>query len=186
LKGITGILDEAVLMKRFDRHLKWAKEKGLDHVMVIETSKVYTAAWVRRKCQFGCRFYNNSLCCPPRTPGPAETRQILNSYSHAILLHKLWKGDTSDIRSFNEAVVAVESALFLDGYYKAWGLGSGPCRICEKCNIGGGCLNISIARPSMEACGIDVYRTAEENGLKFQVLKHVEKDRNSFGVVLVE
>jgi hypothetical protein len=38
----------------------------------------------------------------------------------------------------------------------------------------------------MEACGIDVFRTAAENGLKFSVLKNAKEDRNSFGLVLVE
>ena len=173
-------------MEKLVRYLRLAKEKGIDHAVVIETSKVFTALWVRMKCQYGCRFYNNSLCCPPRTPKPEEMRQILDSYSRAILLHKLWKGGVRDIKSFNESVVAVELALFFDGYYKALGLGSGPCRICEKCNIKGGCLHIDRARPSMEACGIDVFKTAEKNGLKFLPLKHIEDDRNSFGVVLVE
>jgi predicted metal-binding protein len=101
-------------MEQFDRYLDSAREKGIDHAVVIETSRVYTAPWVRMKCQYGCRFYNNSLCCPPRTPKPEEMREILDSYSHAILLHKLWKRGVRDIRSFNEAVVAVELALFFD------------------------------------------------------------------------
>jgi predicted metal-binding protein len=113
-------------------------------------------------------------------------RKILDSYSRAILLYKRWNGGIRDIKSFNEAVAALELALFFDGYYKAWGLGSGPCTICEKCNVQGGCLHSDRARPSMEACGIDVFRTAAENDIKFPVLKHIEEDRNSFGVVLVE
>jgi len=173
-------------MEQFDRYLNLAREKAIDQAIVVETSKVHTALWVKMKCQYGCRFYNASLCCPPRTPNPAEMREILDSYSHAILLHKLWKGGILDIKSFNESVVAVELTLFFDGYYKAWGMGSGPCRICEKCNIQGVCLHISKARPSMEACGIDVFRTAGEYGLKIPVLRNFEEDRNSFGLVLVD
>jgi predicted metal-binding protein len=172
-------------MEQLDRYLLLAKEKGIDHAAVIETSKVYTAPWVKMKCQFGCFFYNRSFCCPPRTPPPEEMRTILDSYTHAILLHKLWKEGVRDIRNFNESVVEVELALFLAGYYKAWGLGSGPCRGCEKCNITGECLHSDKARPSMEACGIDVFRTAAENGLSFPVLKHTNAERNSFGLVLV-
>jgi hypothetical protein len=37
----------------------------------------------------------------------------------------------------------------------------------------------------MEACGIDVFRTAAENGLSFPVLKQTNEERNSFGLVLV-
>lgn len=173
-------------MEQLDHYLSLAREKGIDHAVVIETSKVYTAPWVRMKCQYGCFHYSRSLCCPPRTPTPEEMRKIIDSYSRAILLHKLWKEGARVIKSFNEGVVDVELALFLDGFYKAWSLGSGPCRGCEECNIAGGCLHSDRARPSMEACGIDVFRTAAENGLPFPVLKHTEEDRNSFGLVLVE
>ncbi len=138
------------------------------------------------KCQYGCRFYRKSLCCPPHTPRDEQMRKILDSYSIAIFLHKCWQPQTLDIRSFNETVVDIELSLFFDGFYKAWGLGSGPCRLCEKCNLSDGCLHINRARPSMEACGIDVIKTAAENGWSFPVLKDKKEQRNSFGLVLVE
>lgn len=173
-------------MDELDRYLSLAAQKGIDHAKVIKTPEVYTAPWVTLKCQYGCRFFGKSLCCPPHTPKDEQMRKVLDSYSKAILLHKLWKPETLDIRSFNEAVVDIELALFLDGYYKAWSLGSGPCRRCEKCNMTDGCLNINRARPSMEACGIDVFKTATEKGWSFPVLKDIKEQRNSFGLVLVD
>jgi len=29
--------------------------------------------------------------------------------------------------------------MFLDGYYKAWSVGSGPCDLCKECNLSGSC-----------------------------------------------
>lgn len=173
-------------MEVLDRYLSLAHEKGIGDALVVKTSEVHTAPWVRIKCQYGCYFYSRSLCCPPHTPTDEQMRNILDSYSRAILLHKLWQPETRDIKSFNEAVVDIELALFFDGYYKAWGLGSGPCRGCEKCNVAGGCVHSDRARPSMEACGINVFRTAAERGLSFPVLKDTKEYRNSFGLVLVE
>ncbi len=173
-------------MEPLDRYLSLAKEKGMDEAVVVATSRVHTAPWVKLKCQFGCHRYNNSLCCPPRTPAPDEMRIILDSYSRAILLHKLWPDGTTDIKSFNDTVVNIELALFFDGFYKAWAMGSGPCKRCEKCNVTGSCVHSSIARPSMEACGIDVFRTAADANIFFPVLRGREERRNSFGLVLVE
>ncbi len=173
-------------MQVLDRYLSMARDKGMDHAIVVKTSEVYTAPWVRMKCQYGCTHYNKSLCCPPRTPTPAETRSILDSYSCAILLHKLWGSETRDIKSFNESAVEIELALFFDGYYKAFCFGSGFCRRCEKCNLTEGCVYSGRARPSMEACGIDVFATAAAEGLIFPVLKDTSERRNSFAIILVE
>lgn len=138
------------------------------------------------KCQFGCRRYGQSHCCPPHAPAPDEMRRILDSYTQAILLHKNWREGVLRIDAFNDAVVALESALFFDGYYKAWGMGSGPCMLCEKCNISGQCVHSARARPSMEACGIDVFRSVRETGLPIRVLKDRKEERHSYGLVLVE
>jgi predicted metal-binding protein len=173
-------------MKQLDQYLEKALKAGVDDAMVVQTSKVHTAPWVRMKCQFGCRQYGQSHCCPPRTPTSDEMRRILDSYTHAILLHWNWKEGVKPIDEFNNAVVDTELALFLDGYYKAWSVGSGPCRLCEKCNISGQCVHGTKARPSMEACGIDVFRTVREHGLPVRVLKERSEERHGYGLVLVE
>ena len=169
-----------------DRYIAKALDAGMDHAIVIETSHIYTAPWVRMKCQFGCGRYGQSHCCPPRTPAPDEMRLILDSYSRAILLHRNWKEGAQRIDAFNNAVVDLELSLFFDGYHKAWSMGSGPCRMCEKCNISGQCVHGAKARPSMEACGIDVFRTAREQGLPIHVLRDREEERQSYGLVLVD
>jgi predicted metal-binding protein len=168
-----------------DRYIAKALEAGIDHAIVIETSKVYTAPWVRMKCQFGCARYGQSHCCPPRTPTSDEMRRILDSYTHAIFLHRNWKEGIQRIDAFNDAVVDLELVLFFDGYYKAWSMGSGPCRMCEQCNIAGQCVHCAKARPSMEACGIDVFKTAREQGLSIHVLRDRQEERHSYGLVLI-
>jgi predicted metal-binding protein len=174
------------IMENLNPYITKALNAGMDHAIVVQTSKIYTAPWVRMKCQFGCHRYGQSHCCPPRTPTPDETRRVLDSYTYAILLHRNWKEGLQRIDAFNDAVVGTELALFIDGYYKAWSMGSGPCRLCEKCNISGQCAHGSKARPSMEACGIDVFETARDHGLPISVLKDRKAERHSYGLVLVE
>jgi predicted metal-binding protein len=141
------------------------------------------------KCQYGCPGFGQSFCCPPRTPTPDVTRKLIDSYQKIILLHqRVPKGDKWSwvrIRSFSKAVVRLELDMFLDGYYKAWSMRSGPCNLCKECNISGSCKHGLEARPSMEACGIDVYQTARGNGFPIEVMRTHEDEMNIFGLVLV-
>ncbi len=162
-----------------------ALEMGMDGAKVIEPRSVVTADWVRMKCQFGCSGYGLRLCCPPHTPTPEVTRRVLDAYRKAILLHRRFeKGQKT--KELNQGVVRLEREIFLDGYYRAWSMGSGPCRLCEKCNPSGFCQHGLEARPSMEACGIDVFKTARDNGFPIKVVRTRDEERNCYGLILVD
>lgn len=172
-------------MKPLEDYCNKALELGVDGAKQIDPRSVVTAEWVRMKCQFGCTGFGLSLCCPPRTPTPDITRKVIDSYEKAILLHRrLKKGERS--KFLNEAVVRLEIEMFLDGYYKAWSMGSGPCRLCKECDLNAPCRHGYEARPSMEACGIDVFKTARDNGFPIEVVKTHEDERDVFGVILAE
>jgi len=173
-------------MEQLKPYLQMALDKGVKDAVVIETSKVFTEAWVRMKCQYGCSMFGKGLCCPPRTPTPEEMRKILDSYKYGILLHRHIQKGYKYVNDFNDIIVDLERTIFLDGYYKAWTVGSGPCTKCKECNITGTCLHPEKARPSMESCGIDVYRTARQSNLPIQVVKDHSQDRDIYGLVLVE
>jgi predicted metal-binding protein len=144
-------------MKNMEVYCKEALEMEIDGARTIDPRSIATAEWVRMKCQYGCPGFGMRLCCPPYTPSPDLTRKVIDSYGRAILLHqRVKKGEKK--KAFNEAVVRLEIEIFLDGYYKAWSMGSGPCRLCKECDPAGLCKHGYEARPSMEACGIDVLR----------------------------
>jgi predicted metal-binding protein len=166
--------------------LQMARERGVDHALVIAPASIITAPWVRLKCQFGCFGFGRSRCCPPYTPTPGQMRDVLNAYQQAILLHRHWQKGYEVLEQFNEMVVDIEKALFLDGYYKAWAMGSGPCRRCKECDTTGTCRHADRARPSLESCGIDVFATARKHNLPIHVVRTHKEERDLFGVVLVE
>jgi len=172
-------------MKTLEDYYKRALEMGVDGAKRIDPRSVVTAEWVRMKCQFGCTGFGTSLCCPPHSPTPEVTRKVIDSYRKVILLHRrLKKGERT--KSFSETVVRLEIEIFLDGYYKAWSMGSGPCRLCKECDLTSPCNRGYEARPSMEACGIDVFKTARDNGFPIEVVRTPEEERNLFGLILVE
>ncbi len=130
------------------------------------------------KCQFGCDGYGQCFTCPPNSPPPDYTRRMLKGYKKALLIHG---SEYTDIRSI---VSKLEREMFLDGYYKAFGMGAGPCELCAKC--GKFCRYTEKARPSMEACGIDVYSTVRANGFPIEVVREPGCKENYYGVVLIE
>ncbi len=173
-------------MKKYSPYIAMALEKGVDDALIVSTAKIFTAPWVRMKCRFGCAGYRKRLCCPPYTPDHEETRAVLDSYKHALLCHRHWKKDYKIVGGFNDIIVDLETTIFLDGYYKALGLGSGPCTLCKTCDTSGTCKNPERARPAMEACGIDVFRTARAHDLPIRVLRSHSEERDIYGVVLIE
>jgi predicted metal-binding protein len=165
----------------YEKYVKEARKLGADDAKVISTHTVVTAPWVRVKCQYGCPVYGKRLTCPPHSPTPEETDNIVRSYRTAILLH----GD--DHKDLTRIACDLEQKVFLDGYYKAFSMGSGPCRLCEKCNVDEGkCNDAWNARPAMEACGIDVFQTARNNGFPLEVAKSSRSRTDYYGIVLVE
>ncbi len=176
-------------MRPLEFFCKKAMEVGAEGAKIIDPGSVVTAEWVRMKCQYGCPGFGESLCCPPHTPTPDVTRRIIDSYQKAILLHqRKAKGEKRRGRggTFKRMIVGLEIEMFLDGYYKAWSMGCGPCDLCEKCNLSGSCKHGLQARPSMEACGIDVFKTARDNGFPIEVVRTRDDERNIFGLILVE
>jgi len=65
-------------------------------------------------------------------------------------------------------------------------MGSGPCRLCRECDLSNSCKHGYEAWPSMEACGINVFKTARDNGFPIEVVRTYEDERNIFGLILVE
>lgn len=175
---ITALLD-AVTQTDFGIFCQMAQEMGATHAKVILPKTVVTAAWVRFKCQYGCGGYGKRLTCPPYSPTPEETLQILDSYEHAILL----RGDSNAIAG--DVAVKLEREIFLRGYYKALAMGSGPCRHCQQCDTNARCQHPYKARPAMEACGIDVFQTARSNGFKIDVVTSHEQQGDYYGLVLI-
>ena len=174
--------------KQTNRTPRWSQAKLIDRAKahgakgakVIDPKTVVTEQWVRWKCRYGCGGYGSSLVCPPRSPTPDETRRMLDGYKRGVLFEAAeWQG-------VKPLAVSLERELFLTGYYKAFGLGAGPCTLCKECAFDEGCRHPNDARPAMEACGIDVFATVRENGFVVNVVRKRTDPQHYFGLVLVD
>jgi len=167
-----------------------ALKGGATGVKPIQPSSVVTSPWVRWKCQFGCPGYDQGYCCPPHTPTPEETRKVLDAYNRALLFHIETSSTTGreKRKRFLRMLIDLEGDMFKDGYYKAFVLLAGPCDVCRQCAKAAGeaCNDRYRARPSMEACGIDVFQTARNNGFHIETLRDRKTPLNNFCLMLVD
>jgi predicted metal-binding protein/predicted O-methyltransferase YrrM len=169
----------AVDVDSLDRLESAALELGLARTARLDPAAVVTAAWVREKCRFGCSGYGESAHCPPRSPAPHETRDLLRDYSCALLV----QGEPPTA-SFHRQMLALERAAFLQGHTRALAFAAGPCRLCAECTPDA-CSRPAEARPSMEAAGMDVYRTAEAVGWRLEPVPDRESPVTYLGLLLV-
>ena len=168
-----------VLQSDLKHFLKLAKKLGAKKAKIIAADSIATAPWVRVRCQYGCPLHGKRLTCPPYSPTPEKTQEIIDCFDTAILVE-------GEILKVTGLVAALEREVFLAGYYKTLSMGGGPCVKCEKCSMDEGCKHPTESRPAMEACGIDVFKTVRDNKWKIEVVKTHESPHRHFGVVLVE
>jgi len=176
-------------MLKLKRYVNEAVSMGITNAKIIDAKTIVVANWVRLKCQYGCGSHGKHLTCPPYSPLPDYTKKMVNEYSKALLMQIEKIPPQKELqmsRKLRRIVAGLERELFLDAYHKAFGMASGPCRLCRTCDTEKSCKYPDEARPSMEACGIDVYLTVRNNGLKLEVVKTEDSCCTYNGLILVE
>lgn len=196
-----------------DRLCDLARSYGASAAVVLGTRGVVMDPRVRLKCMVPlCANYGRNLMCPPNVMSMEEFSKVLKRYLHSIVVQfpipldeEFMKGQQGkkleDIyergeyhdrmaqseKEFMALLSRLESDALGMGYRFATALTGGPCRLCDEC-VGQGsgerCRHPFRSRPSMEAMGIDVYQTARNAGLPFDI---PAKDRPVWtGLLLID
>jgi predicted metal-binding protein len=163
-----------------EEFVKVALSMGALDAKLIDPKDIVVADWVRLKCQYGCGGYNRILTCPPFSPTAEQMRRVLQGYSRALFMRV-----PNETQATRDMLAKLERHIFLAGYHSAFGLHAGPCELCKECNLQR-CTHPRIARPSLEACGIDVYATARKNGFPIRVRKTRREKPTYYSMVLIE
>jgi len=172
-----------------NKYIKRVIAMGATKAKIIDTRTVIVGNWVRLKCQYGCSGYGKRYTCPPYSPTPEYTKKMLAEYSKGLLLqieNITPKDEPKASRKIKKIVAALEREIFLDGYYKAFGMASGPCRFCQTCDLNKPCRFPELARSAMEACGIDVFQTARNNDFKLEVVQTEYSLCSFVSLILIE
>jgi predicted metal-binding protein len=153
---------------------------GFKKVYRIRAEDIHITDWTELRCRFGCDRYGNPHC-PPNSPSPEKTREIMKDYKHALLL----EGEPPT-RTFQLEVLQAERSAFKAGFHKAFSFWAGPCSLCESCAEKGPCTNTVNSRPSMESAGIDVFETARRAGATLRTLARKDDFVKYFALILLE
>ncbi len=171
---ISGQVAEETLKADLENYRQKALEIGASEAKVIPAEWAEVDERVRLKCSIPpCPNYGRCGYCPPHTPEPEFMRKAFSRYNWAVFFkNDVPAEDFADVNRYYphgrkhqrktcEIAAKVELSAFADGYRFALGLGAGGCRdtlcnggLCQMLDSGR-CPHILMARPSMEAVGID-------------------------------
>lgn len=161
-----------------ERLIALALSCGATKAAVIDGKAVVLDRVFRAVCKSnGCGVYGRCWMCPPDAGEIEVLMERVRSYEHALLFQIIRNlEDSFDIEGMGEAGrqinllarrIRKEIASF--PLQDTLVLAAGGCRVCEACTKPEGlpCRNPKEALLSLEACGIDVYRTVKDTELKY-------------------
>ncbi|HWQ42259.1 MAG TPA: DUF2284 domain-containing protein [Desulfosporosinus sp.] len=156
----------------------FALEQGAYQAKLVETSVVVIDERVRLKCYVPiCEHYDQHLLCPPHTLEVEKFRQLCGQYNKALLVQVKSTGIEQEElleaeKKLHRILNQVESKAMSEGYYLAAGFIASSCKLCPKC-VGYHsklpCRHPFEARSSIEAMGVDIFKTCEQAGIGFQL-----------------
>jgi len=125
-----------------------------------------------------CEGYGKSAHCPPNVISPREAREWIGQFKKALLFKinvpgeiLLGESQFEIFRKVYEIASELEGFLIEAGYSLAKGFAAGSCKpvFCKKvpCRAlinRGSCRVPSLARPSMEALGMNVFKLVRDAG----------------------
>jgi predicted metal-binding protein len=168
-------------MTNFDQYIQMAKDLEMIDAKVITAKDICFDIRAILKCRWGCEDYaKQTVKCNTRDTLYNERMNMAKSYKHVLLVH------SHDASKLSSAVLKIGRAAFLDGHYFACAIRY--CRLCKNCAVDQGktCPTPEKVRPCDSNFGIDVYKTARNQGLPCDVLQTKEDIQNRYGFVFIE
>lgn len=153
-------------------------KKYFKNLYCTTSSNIIFDEKVRDYCKENkCQKYNHSWCCPPFIKNIIYYKEENTKYKRAIIFWDTFSYDKNDPQSayqkmkiFQDKTIQLKLELqkkqFLKTQINFNIYGAGTCMICEKCTYPiKPCKNIGKPVISMEAVGINVFKTLERNKL---------------------
>jgi len=151
---------------------------GAGNASVIENEQIVLSADLREICKGNaCGNYGQCYMCPPDVGEIEDLMAQVRGFSTAVLYQTVYSlEDSFDFEgmqaagaAFNRMSQAIHGKVQAVAERPFLHLAAGGCRSCEVCakRDGEPCREPDKALSSLEAYGVDVYRTASNAGLKY-------------------
>lgn len=142
----------------YDPLMEKAIELGASAARILSTDQIVFDPRSHLKCRFGCSRWGNYWTCPPYLELSQEQfMEALARYQTAILIQ------SKDPEISQKVTLAIEKEAMLS-YGCTFAFAMVLCVMCEECAHPDPCRYPHLARPSMDAYGIDIGKTIEPLG----------------------
>ncbi len=157
-----------------------AIEWGANAARILPTDQIVFDPRSHLKCRFGCNRWGKYWTCPPHLETPPELfMEAFSHYRTAILVQ------STDPNVGQEVTLALEKEAMMS-YGCPFAFAMVLCVACEECAYPDPCRYPHLARPSMDAYGVDIGKTVEPLGFQVQF----DKDGNMlpawYSLVLID
>ncbi len=155
-------------------------ELGAGEAKLMDTSEIVFDPRSHLKCRFGCNRWGRFWTCPPHLGiSPEMFMEGFEKYEKAIVLK------TTDPKVGQEAALTIEKEAMLN-YGCTFAFALALCVKCEECAYPDPCLHPHLARPTMDAYGMDIGKTLEPLGFKVEFDKEGQLLPAWYSMVLLE
>lgn len=160
--------------------LQKALELGITEATPITTALLHFSPRIREYCRENkCGNWGKNFMCPPLVGTMQQCQNMVCQYSNALLLtlestinHARKPSEVYRLADrLHEIVLILEQFACRLGYTQAYGLIAGHCQLCDPCAAATGasrCRHPGLARPSLEALGINVIGSCGAAGQKIE------------------
>ncbi len=170
---------------RFVKLQREARDLGASDARIIPVDTIPIEDAVVEMCKpHLCKGYGKSANCPPHVMGPTQAREWIEKYETALFFKidvppqvLLSEDRFKTFKNVYMIASKLEVSAREGGFPRAKGLAAGSCkpvfcmkRPCEALLDGGECRYPLLARPSMEALGINVFKLAKDVGWEIHLI----------------
>ena len=111
-----------------DKYIELAKKLGMENAKLITSKDICFDIRAILKCRWGCEdFFQQNIKCHSRDTTYQERMEMIKNYTSILLVH------AHDEIKLSAAVLELERAAFLDGYYFAFAVRT--CHLCDSCAV---------------------------------------------------
>jgi predicted metal-binding protein len=163
----------------YEALIEKALELGATAARLVDTDQIVFDPRCTLKCRFGCNRWGKYWTCPPHLNlSMAEFMEAFQNYKKAIIFR------TPEPKSGQKVALGLEKEAML-AYGAHWAFGMVLCVQCDECAYPEPCRFPHLARPSMDAYGIDIGKTIDPLGFKLELDKDGKLIPAWYGMVLL-
>lgn len=142
-----------MMVDKYEALTKKALQLGASEAKVIDADRIVFDPRSYLKCRFGCNRWGRYWTCPPNLHlSPDEFMEAFKKYDKAIIIK------TSDPEVGQDVTLAIEKDAMLN-HSSHFAFALALCVKCTECAYPEPCLYPHLARPSLDAYGVDISKT---------------------------